>query len=162
MYAALYMAAFLILRFLCFSSAHVSIVLGYLGIAMFFFTPFVMYFLIKRFGGELNGYFSFGTVVRMTFQTFCMASLFMVFFACFYYMKINPNLLKESYEASMEVLSQSDPKLAEMMTAQGKSLVSPIMISLQQVFWKMLEGLFWGLLLGLIFKGQNRSVKNEE
>ena len=162
MYAALYMAAFLILRFWCFNSIHISLVLGHLGIAMFFFTPFVMYFLIKRYGKGLEEYMSFGTIVRMTFQTFCMASMFLVFFACFYYIKINPNLLSEAYATTVEVLSQSDPNVAEMLATSGKASISPIMVSLQQIFWKMLEGLFCGLILGLVYKRQNRSVKKEE
>lgn len=161
MYAGLYMAVFLILRFLCFNSVNFSVLLGYLGLVMFFMTPSVMGFLIRRFGGELNACLSFGNIVRMSFQTFGMASMFMVFFACFYYTKINPELLKASYQASLEILAQSNPETAELLQVPGRVSFSPFMVALQQIFWKMLEGIFCGLILGLTFKWQNRSIKKE-
>ncbi len=148
---ALYMGAFLLIRFAVEVSMQQYMWLTIFYLVLSVFIPFYAYRLAKKFIQQTNEpTVSFSDFYTFTFFLFVFASLILTIGQYVFYQYISPNYITDMHQSLLENLKLLAPQFPSFNTYQEILVNSPMPSSLQMATQSIWMYSIVGIILGLI------------
>lgn len=161
---ALFMGAFLLLRFAVEVSMQQYLWLTFFYLVLTVAVPFYAYRLGKKFVKETNEpLVGFSDFYTFTFFLFVLASLILTIGQYVFYQYISPNYIAEMHQTLMENLKLLEPHYPSFNTYQeilvDSPMPSPLQMATQSIWMYSIAGIILGIINAAIYRHANKKTE---